>query len=357
MSSTMTTSRPFEARVEILGQPHLARRLRARPVARHGDEIARHRSLDGAHQIGQEHERALEHGDEVDRACRRRSRGESPRHLGDPRLNLLPCDQHLHRHAISLSPRGWTPAARRRARARPSLGVAEHFNRPERQHLPVPHQHPPTHDRRPDVVAARHVDEMRNRVEHRRLPGAVHGDGDEIGLLAGSRLPMRSPCPIASAPRRVASSSTCRAGSACGSPVVDLVQQRGKPHGLEHVEVVVAGGAVRAEPGAHAARQPLRHGGDAARELHVALGIVRHADTGLRQDVHVGVVQPHRVRGDRTAVQTPERIQEARSATSRCASCIDLHLVPGLGEVDQQRHAVLVRQRARRLSASAGSSV
>ena len=35
-------------------------------VARHGDEVERHAALNGADQVGQEDERALEHADHVD---------------------------------------------------------------------------------------------------------------------------------------------------------------------------------------------------------------------------------------------------------------------------------------------------
>ena len=44
---------------------------------------------------------------------------------------------------------------------------------------------PYRYDGRLDVVAARRVDEMRDRVVHRRLPRPVHPDDDHVGQLAG----------------------------------------------------------------------------------------------------------------------------------------------------------------------------
>ena len=56
----------FEAGVHVLDQPHFARRVRARAVARHRDEVQRHAILEGSHQVGQEHEGALQDAHEMD---------------------------------------------------------------------------------------------------------------------------------------------------------------------------------------------------------------------------------------------------------------------------------------------------
>ena len=54
--------------VEVLEQPHLARALRGGAVARDRDEVERDRPRrHGAREVGEEHEGALQHGDEVQR--------------------------------------------------------------------------------------------------------------------------------------------------------------------------------------------------------------------------------------------------------------------------------------------------
>src|SRR5207253_4929791 len=63
--------------------------------------------------------------------------------------------------------------------------VRNHTRAIERAQLAIFHQYLPVHDRRPHVVAASHVNEMRDHVVHRRLPRSAHRHGDQIRLLAG----------------------------------------------------------------------------------------------------------------------------------------------------------------------------
>ena len=86
------------------------------------------------------------------------------------------------------------------------------------------------------------------------------------------------------APPIVAISSAVRALTTRGSLRHELVQKRRLAHRLEHVEVVVAGGAVGAEAERDAGLQVLQHRRGAARQLHVAFGVVRHADAVLLQE-------------------------------------------------------------------------
>ena len=168
--------------------------------------------------------------------------------------------------------------------------------------------------------------------------------------LPGSRLPMRSPRPSASAPRRVASSSACarrqrlrirRSTTLCSSAAARIASNMSRSLLLAAPSVPSPARSPRVEP--------LRHRGDAARELHVALGIVREADAALR------AASPcRRRRARRRARRATGRSRRPATSRYRVGDCAvrvldDLDLVLRLGEVDQQRHAVLVRQRARGL--------
>ena len=54
--------------VEVLEKPHLAGALRRGAVARNGDEVERHGARrHGAREVGEKHERTLQHGDEMQR--------------------------------------------------------------------------------------------------------------------------------------------------------------------------------------------------------------------------------------------------------------------------------------------------
>ncbi len=55
---------------------------------------------------------------------------------------------------------------------------------------------------------------------------------------------------------------------------LQLVQQRRHPHRFEHVEIVVAGRAIRAKTDRHARAEIAGDRGGPAGELHVALRIV-----------------------------------------------------------------------------------
>ena len=136
--------------------------------------------------------------------------------------------------------------------------IAQDFRRMQRGDLSVAHQHPSRHDGVAHVVAAADVDEMRHRVEHRRLAGAVHRDRDDIRLLTG----FEAADAIAQAERLGAAACREFEGLARRERLRvergHLLQQRRHAHRLEHVEIVVARRAVRAEARVHAVRDPFR---------------------------------------------------------------------------------------------------
>ena len=74
------------------------------------------------------------------------------------------------------------------------------------------------------------------------------------------------------------------------------MKQCGQAHGLEHVEVIVAGRSVRAKSNRDAGRQELGHRRDAAGELHIAFGVVRHRHVVAAKQLDVRGVHPHAVR-------------------------------------------------------------
>ena len=201
--------------------------------------------------------------------------------------------------------------------------LAQHGRLVERQHLPLAHQHPSIHDRRPHVVAPRGVDQVRQRIVHRRLPGARAS----TTTMRSARLPGSSEpiCAVhADRPRaldRRHARATSPAGSVRGSLRRELVQERRLAHRLEHVQVVVAGRAIGAEPDRHAGRAQRRHRRGAAGQLHVALGIVRHADLALRAGsaMSAGV----RCTPCAASVRGPKKPSESRYATgvALCCSC------------------------------------
>ena len=108
--------------------------------------------------------------------------------------------------------------------------------------------HASLHHDVPHVRALGGVDEVRDGiVDGRHARAARAPTTTRSARLPASSEPMRSSMPSARAPPRVAISSTAAAGATVGSPVTCLRQERGRQHLLEHVEVVVAGGAVRAQ--------------------------------------------------------------------------------------------------------------
>ena len=171
--------------------------------------------------------------------------------------------------------------------------------------------------------------------------------------LPRSSEPICRSIPSARAPPIVAISSAVAAPTRAGIGGLQLVQERGHAHRLEHVEVVVAGGAVGAQAERHAGSQVAGDRRGAARQLHVAFGVVRHADAALLQDARCRHRTP--TRRARPARPGPRKPRLSRYAVGDIAkrSCAALDLVARLGQVDERRHAVLARQLARGLQRGA----
>ena len=179
-----------------------------------------------------------------------------------PRLRGAVPQPAVHRRPRQLNPRRSASSLDRLATVRPPARVASAMHRRafERQHLPIAHQHLAVHDRRSHVVAARDVDQVRHRIVHRRLPRPRAS----TTVIRSARLPASSD-PISRVHARARArrrSSPCPAPSApaprVGSLRRELGEERRLAHRLEHVEVVVAGGAVGAEAERDAGRQVLR---------------------------------------------------------------------------------------------------
>ena len=108
--------------------------------------------------------------------------------------------------------------------------------------------------------------------------------------LPASSEPMRACWPSTRAPPIVAISSASGALIARRIHGHQLLLERGLPHGLEHVEVVVAGGAVGAEPDVDAGFAVADDRRGAAGELHVAFRVVRDPDVALFEQRDLVVV-------------------------------------------------------------------
>ncbi len=88
---------PLQRCVEVFKQPHLTRGLRRGAIARDRDEVERDRTRGhGAREVGQEHERALQHGDEVERLAVGIVCVDLCGQLDNPALDLVCCEERRH---------------------------------------------------------------------------------------------------------------------------------------------------------------------------------------------------------------------------------------------------------------------
>ena len=118
-----------------------------------------------------------------------------------------------------------------------------------------------------------------------------------------------------------------------------FLQEGRRAHLLEHVEIVVGAGAVGAD-GHQRTRgaQPL-DGRHAARNLHVALRVVRHGHAARGQRRNVGVGQIDAVCADGAGVEHAQRVEvfDGRHAVFLAH---DAHLVLRLGDMGHQVQSV-----------------
>ena len=314
MSSTTMTLRSFEAGVEVLLEPDLARRLRAGAVARHRDEVHRDARAHRPHQVGHEHEAALEHA----------RRGESRRRPDSPARSPPP------------APRRAPGSSRRRAIRsfffRPPPAPAPAMAFASRDHVrrrssvstfAVAHQHLPVHDRRPHVVAARDVDEVRDRIVHRRLPRARHRRRSiRSARFPASSEPIRSAMPSARAPldrrhrrarRARARPADRRVASLCRNAAWRIASNMSR-------SLLLAAPSVPSPTG-DAGRAHRRHRRGAARQLHVALGIVRHADLPPGEHLDVGRRRARRRARPACAAPRSRATRDSAVGDSWCCLC------------------------------------
>ena len=222
---------------------------------------------------------------------------------------------------VGCRPCGYLTAARTlSAIARASASTCRRI---QRQHLAVAHQHPAVDDRRPHVVAARDVDEVRHRIVHRRLPRAAIETTMQVGVLARLRA-CRCVFSMPSAARPVDRRHLERDRRRDRARIAgdELVQERRLAHRLEHVEVVVAGGAVGAEADVTPALRIASTGAMPLASFMLLSGLCETPTCRARQDGDVAGRQPDGVRGQRScAVPEAERLEVPRSASAGTSSC------------------------------------
>ena len=180
----------------------------------------------------------LHHRGPVRRRLRSRLRGAVPQ----PPVHRV-VDEMLTLHRVTARASRTFAAAVRRPRAITAASI-------HRQHPPffisiLPFTMVVSH-----IVAARDVDEVRHR-RRRAASGAPPSsdDDDQIGALARlERSDLPRPCRARARRRWWPSPVPAAPVPRVGSLRLELVQERRLAHRLEHVEVVVARGAVGAEP-------------------------------------------------------------------------------------------------------------
>jgi hypothetical protein len=146
------------------------------------------------------------------------------------------------------------------------------------------------------------------------------------------------------APSRVAISSACRAGSAVGSPVDALGQQRRQPHLLEHVEIVVRGGPSVPMP-TFRPNSSILTGATPEPSFRLLDGLWANARARVLQRPHLALVDVHAVRGEHARVEQPLLLhpRDDRHAVlvAHCSTSSER-----LREVRVQRHVELAASSA-----------
>ena len=149
-----------------------------------------------------------------------------------------------------------------------------------------------------DIVLVGAVDESRVRVVDGHEVRLAHVDGDEVGELAGFERAdlIGQPERLGAAERRHAHGLLCVER---GDVAFDrAMQEEGRAHLVEHVHDVARGGAVGAQPDAHALVDQIAQRSHAAAGLGVALGAVRHRGALLAQDADIVEARLHAVHGE-----------------------------------------------------------
>ena len=122
-----------------------------------------------------------------------------------------------------------------------------------------------------------------------------------------------------------------------------FAEQGGGAQLAEHVQVVVAGGAVRPQGDVDPGPQEPCHRAETAGKLEVGLGAVDHVGPGLRQAGDLGLLELGHVHGDEPGAHQAEAVQPGQGALAVVPQGLD-DLVVGLVQVDMDRHLQLVGQ-------------
>ncbi len=156
--------------------------------------------------------------------------------------------------------------------------------------------------------------------------------------------------PMQAAEPSVAQRSASRWPTRCHAVALPLQQER-RAHLLHQIGGVVGGGAIDAEPDAHARRLHVADRAMAGGENLVAARAMRDRDAGLRQPRDLRRIEMDAVR-EPHAVMQPAHIVEVVERPAAEARLAERGLVLGLGEMRVQPHAAFARP-ARRWRASA----
>ena len=153
-----------------------------------------------------------------------------------------------------------------------------------------------------DGVGAGGIDQLGFGLVGGQGIGAGGGDGNDVRLLARFQRP------------NLLIKTQSGGAAACGQPQrgaggdlggverVHFVELGRRRHLPEHVEVVVAGRAIRSQPDGQPGGQHLRDGRDAAAQFHIAFRAVHHAHLMFGQQADFFFVQPDAMRGDNLAI-------------------------------------------------------
>ena len=187
-----------------------------------------------------------------------------------------------------------------------------------------------------DIRRLAAIDQVRDQVVDRLQVGFLQVDDDQVGQRPGAddaQLTLR----IAHGAGAVDRSQLQRlVGREChGIARGGFLQEGCRAQLLEHVEVVVRAGAVGAD-GHQRTRGPhLLDGSHAARNLHVALRVVRHGHPPLGQRADVAVGDMDAVCADGLVVEHTQRI-EVLDGCRGVFFAHDTHLVPRLGDMGHE---------------------
>ena len=132
-------------------------------------------------------------------------------------------------------------------------------------------------------------------------------------------------------------------GRNAGSVLCDAFLQQYKAlHFLHHIQIIIAGSAVRPQRDCNAALHHLRNRGNAACQLQVGIRAMQRHHAMFFHDLMIRLAGIHAVCGIHFALQHAQRFQQRHR---RFAMPFNAGIVLGrrFGNMDMQRHAQLLR--------------